>query len=143
MRLPSSSLASTPASKRMQILKAGVLYFAVVFGAGFILRPIRILWVAPRLGTRMAELLEMSIMLLIAIVAARLFLNWQYRSHCRAAWGLLRVVISSNSRLLFFQMLNDRAQTGSDCFFDLVKYQDLQDVALILLHLAPPTRFEI
>ena len=56
----------------MQILKAGVLYFAVVSGAGFILGPIRILWVAPRLGTRMAELLEMPIMLLIAIVAARL-----------------------------------------------------------------------
>ncbi len=47
----------------MQILKAGVLYFAVVFGAGFILGPVRILWVAPRLGTRMAELLEMPIML--------------------------------------------------------------------------------
>ncbi len=61
-----------PGRERMQILKAGVLYFAVVFGAGFILRPIRILWVAPRLGSRMAELLEMSIMLLIAIVAARL-----------------------------------------------------------------------
>src|SRR2546425_12446232 len=56
----------------MQILKAGVLYFAVVSGAGFILGPIRILCVAPRLGTRMAELLEMPIMLLIAMVAARL-----------------------------------------------------------------------
>jgi len=66
-----SSLASTPAGERMQILKAGVLYFAVVFGAGFILGPIRILWIAPRLGTRMAELLEMPIMLAIAIVTAR------------------------------------------------------------------------
>src|SRR5260370_6351935 len=56
----------------MEILKAGVLYFGVVFGTGFILGSIRILWVAPRLGTRMAELLEMPIMLLIAIVAARL-----------------------------------------------------------------------
>jgi ABC-type uncharacterized transport system permease subunit len=55
----------------MQILKAGVLYFAVVFGAGFILGPIRILWIAPRLGTRMAELLEMPIMLAITIVTAR------------------------------------------------------------------------
>jgi len=55
----------------MQILKAAVLYFAVVFGAGFILGPIRILWIAPRLGTRMAELLEMPIMLAITIVTAR------------------------------------------------------------------------
>jgi hypothetical protein len=51
----------------MQILKAGVLYFAVIFGAGFVLGPIRILW----LGTRVAELLEAPIMLVITIVAAR------------------------------------------------------------------------
>lgn len=55
----------------MQILKAGTLYFVVVFGAGFVLGPIRILWVAPRLGARMAELLEAPIMFVIAIVAAR------------------------------------------------------------------------
>lgn len=55
----------------MQILKAGVLYFAVVFGAGFILGPIRILWVVPRLGLRMAELAEEPIMLVIIIPAAR------------------------------------------------------------------------
>ena len=55
----------------MQILKAGVLYFAFVFGAGFVLGPFRILWVVPRLGTRMAELLEAPIMFVIAIVAAR------------------------------------------------------------------------
>ena len=42
----------------MQIVKAAVLYFALVFGAGFVLGPIRILWVAPRLGARVAELLE-------------------------------------------------------------------------------------
>lgn len=55
----------------MQVLKAGVLYFAVVFGAGFVLGPIRILWFVPRLGARIAELLEAPIMLVITIVAAR------------------------------------------------------------------------
>jgi len=40
----------------MGILKAGVAYFALVFGAGFALGTIRILWMVPRLGTRMAEL---------------------------------------------------------------------------------------
>ena len=55
----------------MQILKAGVIYFVVVFGAGFILGPIRILWVVPRLGTRVAELLEAPIMFVITIVVAR------------------------------------------------------------------------
>jgi hypothetical protein len=54
----------------MRILTAGVLYFAFVFGAGFVLGPIRIRWVVPRFGTRMAELMEMPIMFLVTIVAA-------------------------------------------------------------------------
>ncbi len=55
----------------MQILKAGVIYFALVFGAGFVLGPIRILWVVPRFGTRMAELMETPIMFVVTILAAR------------------------------------------------------------------------
>jgi hypothetical protein len=55
----------------MKILKAGVTYFALVFGAGFVLGTIRTMWVVPRLGNRMAELLEMPIMLVVTVVAAR------------------------------------------------------------------------
>jgi hypothetical protein len=65
-----------PSGERMQILKAGVLYFAMVFGAGFVLGPIGIVWVAPRIGARLAEVFEAPIMLLISIVAAR----WVVRS---------------------------------------------------------------
>jgi len=54
-----------------QSLKAAVLYFALVFGAGFVLGPIRVLWVVPRVGTRAAELMEMPIMLAVIVVAAR------------------------------------------------------------------------
>ncbi len=55
----------------MSILKAGVLYFTLVFGAGFVLGIIRTLWVVPRFGTRMAELMETPVMLVVTIVAAR------------------------------------------------------------------------
>ncbi len=55
----------------MQILKAGVLYFTLVFGAGFVLGTFRILWVVPRFGIRMAELMETPIMFVVTIVAAR------------------------------------------------------------------------
>ena len=55
----------------MTILKAGVLYFALVFGAGFVLGTIRTLWVVPRVGTRIAELMEAPIMLVVTILAAR------------------------------------------------------------------------
>ncbi|HEX4920487.1 MAG TPA: hypothetical protein VFV92_07080, partial [Candidatus Bathyarchaeia archaeon] len=54
----------------MPILKAGVLYFGLVFGVGFVLGTIRTLWVVPRVGTRKAELMEMPIMLVVTILAA-------------------------------------------------------------------------
>jgi hypothetical protein len=55
----------------MRILKAGILYFALVFGAGFVLGSIRILWIVPRFGTRLAELIETPIMFVVTILAAR------------------------------------------------------------------------
>ena len=47
----------------MHALKAGVAYFALVFGTGFALGTIRTLWIVPRLGIRTAELLEAPFML--------------------------------------------------------------------------------
>ena len=58
-----------------RILKAALVYFLIVFGIGFLLGPIRILLVVPRLGERMAELLEAPLMLLVIIFAA----NWIVR----------------------------------------------------------------
>jgi hypothetical protein len=55
----------------IRAIEAGVLYFALVFGAGFVLGTIRTLWVVPRVGTRTAELMETPIMLVVTIVAAR------------------------------------------------------------------------
>ncbi len=55
----------------MQILKAGVIYFSFVFSTGFVLGTVRTLWVVPRVGTRLAELMEAPVMLVVTIVAAR------------------------------------------------------------------------
>jgi hypothetical protein len=57
--------------KVMKIIKAGVLYFAVVFGTGFVLGTIRVLWVVPHFGKRIAELMETPIMLAVTILTAR------------------------------------------------------------------------
>ena len=54
----------------MQTLQAGVAYFALVFGAGFVLGVIRELWAAPRFGPRAAELMEMPVMLVVIVFAA-------------------------------------------------------------------------
>lgn len=55
----------------MQMIKAGIYYFVLVFGAGFVLGTICVLWVVPKFGTRTAELLEMPLMLAVIILAAR------------------------------------------------------------------------
>lgn len=59
-----------------QILKAGALYFALVFGVGFVLGTIRTLWVVPILGARTAELIEEPIMFGVSIITARQVVRW-------------------------------------------------------------------
>lgn len=53
------------------IVKAAGIYFTLVFGAGFVLGTIRVLWFVPAVGIRTAELFEMPIMLGVIILAAR------------------------------------------------------------------------
>jgi hypothetical protein len=53
------------------ILRAALSYFAIVFGIGFFLGTIRVLWIVPRLGLRNAELLEQPLMLIPIFVTAK------------------------------------------------------------------------
>ncbi|HRI36917.1 MAG TPA: hypothetical protein PLO50_00005 [Nitrospira sp.] len=55
----------------MQILHTAVFYFLLVFGAGFLLGIGRVLLVVPLFGQRVAELLEMPLMLGVIVAAAR------------------------------------------------------------------------
>lgn len=55
----------------MRILKAGLLYFALVFGAGFVLGTIRVVFIVPRVGVRAAELMETPLMFVATLLAAR------------------------------------------------------------------------
>ena len=50
---------------------AALEYVARVFGAGFVLGIVRELWVRPRVGVRAAELLELPLMLVVVVLAAR------------------------------------------------------------------------
>jgi hypothetical protein len=46
-------------------------YFALVFCAGFLLGAIRVSLLVPRIGERMAELIEMPVMFAVILVSAR------------------------------------------------------------------------
>lgn len=54
----------------MTIVFATLLYFLAVFGAGFALGPIRVLWLEPRLGVVAATLCEAPFLLFAMIAAA-------------------------------------------------------------------------
>jgi len=54
----------------VKIACAAILYFLAVFGAGFALGPVRVLWLEPRLGVVAATLCEAPFLLLAMIAAA-------------------------------------------------------------------------
>ena len=60
-----------------QQLRSGAYYFACVFGAGFILGAIRVPLLVPRLGVRVAELIEITVMFVVIYGSAK----WIVRRH--------------------------------------------------------------
>ena len=55
----------------MRIAAAAGLYFLIVFGVGFLLGPVRVLWLEPRLGETAAVLCEAPFLLVAIVFAAR------------------------------------------------------------------------
>jgi hypothetical protein len=55
----------------MRLAAAAALYFVIVFGVGFVLGPIRVLWLEPSLGKTIAVLCETPLLLIAMILAAR------------------------------------------------------------------------
>lgn len=60
----------------MKGVAAAVLYFAIVFGAGFMVGPLRVLYLEPRVGATAAVLLESPMLLLAMIAGAWAVLRW-------------------------------------------------------------------
>ena len=98
-------------------LRAGILYFLAVFGAGLLLGTVRMLWVAPRIGARAAELLEMPVMLTVMVISAWLIVR---RMHVPAAprFRLAMGVLALGCMLLaeFTVVLELRGLTLADYF---------------------------
>jgi len=80
----------------MQIVKAAVLYFLLVFAAGWVLGPLRELVLVPRFGRTVGLLAEAPLMLIAMVFAAR----WSVRRlaapatlGARGAVGLIALVL--------------------------------------------------
>lgn len=98
-------------------LKAGVVYFGLVFGAGFILGPIRILAVVRRFGERVAELMEAPLMLIVIVLTARLVIRRMVPGATfgeRLAVGLLGLALGLVFEFTFVSGL--RGLTPADYF---------------------------
>ena len=54
----------------MSLLTSAAVYFAIVFGAGFVFGTVRVVWLVPAVGVRVAELSELPLMLAVVYVAA-------------------------------------------------------------------------
>ncbi len=52
-------------------IAAIALYFGIVFGAGFVLGPIRVLWLGPWLGALASVAIEVPLLLIVMAIAAR------------------------------------------------------------------------
>ena len=99
----------------MRSIKAGVLYFSIVFGAGFVLGIIRTLWVVPRFGTRTAELMEAPIMFVVIIIAAQRIVRGlavPYRFFIRLGMGCIAfslLLIAEFTLVLWFRGVSIKA----------------------------------
>ena len=61
----------------LRTIKLSLLYFGIVFGVGFVLGTIRVVFLVPLMGERWAELLEMPFML-VAITYTAIYLVHRY-----------------------------------------------------------------
>jgi hypothetical protein len=96
----------------MRSVKAGVAYFAIVFGAGFVLGSIRVPFLVPRLGERAAELLEMPIMCAVVVFSARFVVKRFAVAPTigpRLATGVIALVLLLAAELLLAVALQGRS----------------------------------
>lgn len=101
----------------MKLLTSSAVYFAIVFGAGFVFGTVRVMWLVPTVGVRVAELTELPLMLAVVFVAAgwvnRRFLAERDQSS-RLIVGVTALVLLVLAELIFGVMFLDL--TAKDAF---------------------------
>jgi hypothetical protein len=120
-------------------IQAGLVYFAMVLGAGFVLGTIRVPFLVPRFGERWAELAEMPIMATVIYLAAGFVLRRfpEVASPSRSMLaGILALALSVAAELALATVLQDRSITEFIASRD--KVSGSVYVALLLVFAAMP-----
>jgi len=96
------------------VARLALAYFASVFFIGFVLGVIRTLWIAPRLGEHVAELVEMPVMVAASFLVARMLISRAAGVGIRAAAfvGLAALVLLLCAELAVVAFV--RGQTLAD-----------------------------
>jgi hypothetical protein len=92
----------------MRTVSAGVTYFALVFGAGFVFGSIRVPLLVPRVGVRAAELIEMPFMFVVVLFSARFVVmrfNVPRTTAARLGTGLLALTLLVAAEILLAVVL--------------------------------------
>lgn len=123
----------------MGILRAAATYFALVFGTGFVLGAVRVPLLVPRLGERLAELLEMPWMALAMVLAARLVVRRQLAGRGplpRVAAGALALAFIVAAELAVGLLLQQRSL--QDILINRDPVSGVVYLALLLLYALLP-----
>jgi hypothetical protein len=94
-----------------KIIQAGLAYFAIVLGTGFVLGVVRVPFLVPRIGERWAELAEMPIMATVIYVAAGYVLRRfpEVGTPSKSLMtGVLALLLSVAAELALATILQDR-----------------------------------
>lgn len=94
------------------VLSPAVHYFSIVFGVGFLLGSVRVPFLVPRIGERIAELAEMPFMLLAIFIAAGYVVRKYGASDARPRWlvvGSVALVLLVTSELVLAVVLAGRS----------------------------------
>ncbi len=122
----------------VRILKAGLVYFALIFAAGFLLGLVRVPLLVPRLGVRFAELLEMPLMLLVVVCSARYVVR-RYRPlpwRSRLLVGVVALSLLATAELLGAALL--QGQTPAQYVASRDPVSGTVYLAMLLLFAAMP-----
>lgn len=84
-----TTLVAPAGRPRASVLRAAGYYFAIVFGAGLLLGPVRVAWLEPWLGATLAVALEAPFLVLAMWWGARLGPRW---AGLRSGWMHLLAV---------------------------------------------------